>query len=193
MARPRSVKSHQKVLDAATELFADRGIEGASMDAIAERSGVSKATIYKYWRDKEALCIEVLLHLHGIDDDHTPTYSGDTRKDLLDVLASRPKPEFAEVRARIMPHLIAYSALNETFGQAWRHRVMMPAREKLTRVLETAMARGEIEPIETEHGLAMLLGPMLYCHVLRRPIDGMPEAVLDCFWRAYARPAGFRT
>ncbi|MBV8904184.1 MAG: helix-turn-helix transcriptional regulator, partial [Acidobacteriia bacterium] len=46
MPRPRSAKSHRKVLDAALSLVSERGIEATSMDAIAEASGVSKATIY---------------------------------------------------------------------------------------------------------------------------------------------------
>ncbi len=57
MSRGLSEKAHQKVLQSAAELFADRGIDGTSMDAIANASGVSKATIYKHWADKEALCM----------------------------------------------------------------------------------------------------------------------------------------
>ena len=38
------------------QLFSERGIDATSMDAIAETSGVSKATIYKHWQDKDALC-----------------------------------------------------------------------------------------------------------------------------------------
>ena len=48
MPRTRSADAHRKVLDAALELFAERGIDATSMDAIAEASGVSKATIYKH-------------------------------------------------------------------------------------------------------------------------------------------------
>ncbi len=55
MVRPRSAQAHKKVLDAAVQLFSDRGIDATSMDAIAETSGVSKATIYKHWPDKDAL------------------------------------------------------------------------------------------------------------------------------------------
>ena len=55
MTRGLSERAHQKVLEAATELFAQRGIDGTSLDAIAAASGVSKATIYKHWMDKEAL------------------------------------------------------------------------------------------------------------------------------------------
>ena len=40
--------------------MAERGVEGSSMDAIAEASGVSKATIYKHWADKDALLLEMV-------------------------------------------------------------------------------------------------------------------------------------
>jgi AcrR family transcriptional regulator len=55
MARTPSVEAHANVLAAALELFCDRGIDATSMDAIAETSGVSKATIYKHWPDKAVL------------------------------------------------------------------------------------------------------------------------------------------
>ena len=52
MARSRSPQAHDKVLRAALDLFSERGIEATSMDAIAQHSGVSKATIYNHWPDK---------------------------------------------------------------------------------------------------------------------------------------------
>ena len=66
MTRPRSKQAHDKVLHAALDLFAERGIEAASMDAIAQASGVSKATIYNHWADKEALLLEVMELIHGL-------------------------------------------------------------------------------------------------------------------------------
>ena len=60
MARTPSLQAHASVLAAALELFCERGIDTTSMDAIAEKSGVSKATIYKHWADKAALCLDVL-------------------------------------------------------------------------------------------------------------------------------------
>jgi len=68
MARGLSERAHQKVLEAAMQLFAKRGIESTSMDAIAAGSGVSKATIYKHWADKDDLCMEVLVHIHELDE-----------------------------------------------------------------------------------------------------------------------------
>jgi AcrR family transcriptional regulator len=53
------------VLRAALELFGERGIDATSMDAIAQTSGVSKATIYNHWPNKEALLMDVMLMVNG--------------------------------------------------------------------------------------------------------------------------------
>ena len=65
MPRPKSILAHGEVLKAAIALMADRGIDATSMDAIARRAGVSKATIYNHWHDKEALLLEAMADLHG--------------------------------------------------------------------------------------------------------------------------------
>ena len=67
MARTRSSEAHDKVLRAALDLFGERGIDATSMDAIAQASGVSKATIYNHWADKEALLMEVMEFIHGVN------------------------------------------------------------------------------------------------------------------------------
>ena len=86
MSRKPSADAHQKVLKAALELIADRGVEGTSMDAIAERSGVSKATIYNHWANKEALLIEVMLFVNGLDRIPPDPDTGDPCRDIAIVL-----------------------------------------------------------------------------------------------------------
>src|ERR1700712_4745693 len=115
MARPRSAEAHRKVLDAAAELFADRGIDATSMDAIAESSTVSKATIYKHWPDKEALCLEVLAHIHGLDEERPAFDTGNFREDLIERLRYQPAVDRQEIKDRIWPHLLAYSSRHPVF------------------------------------------------------------------------------
>jgi len=82
LARTRSASAHQRVLNAAVELVAERGVDATSMDAIADCSGVSKATIYKHWPDKEALMLEMMAQMAGIHA--RPKFdSGNTRADML--------------------------------------------------------------------------------------------------------------
>ncbi len=59
--RPRSESATQAVLDAAYRLTADAGLKGATMQAIAAASGVSKMTIYKWWESRLHLLIDAYL------------------------------------------------------------------------------------------------------------------------------------
>ena len=107
-----------------------QGIDATSMDSIADASGVSKATIYKHWADKDALALESLSFLHGLEEELPEFSSGDLRKDLIDSLSYAPA-HMPDLRERIMPHLIAYSARNQAFGRAWRERVINRKRSAL--------------------------------------------------------------
>jgi TetR/AcrR family transcriptional regulator, mexJK operon transcriptional repressor len=57
--RPRDPAKLEAILDAAYDLFLDRGIAATSMDLVAERAGVSKMTVYANFQDKPALLAAV--------------------------------------------------------------------------------------------------------------------------------------
>lgn len=57
--RPRDLGKREAILDAAYDLFADRGIAATTMDSVAERAGVSKLTVYANFPDKPALLAAV--------------------------------------------------------------------------------------------------------------------------------------
>jgi AcrR family transcriptional regulator len=190
MVRPRSSEAHQKVIDAALELFGERGIDAASMDAIARASGVSKATIYNHWEDKEALLMEVMLYVNGIDGDPEDVDTGDLSRDLGTVLSRRPPQEFEAARIRMMPTLIAYSNAHPKFGAAWRHRVMEPPRQCLRRILCRGMERGLLPAsLDLEVSMALLLGPMLYAHIFAKGAsasnDDLGRKTAEAFSRAF--------
>jgi AcrR family transcriptional regulator len=188
MARTRSDAAHRKVLEAAMELVAENGIEGTSMDAVAGRSGVSKATIYKHWKDKDALVLEMLALLNGLKD--RPAFNtGNVRADMIAVLAYRP-PENTEMRERIMPHLVAYSARNLEFGQMWRNMIMEPPRQELKRLLKAGIAKRElVSKLDVDVSLALLIGPMMYWFLFLRRTAESPKtlaaAVVNAFWNAH--------
>ncbi len=192
MARTRSRDAHDKVLRAALDLFIERGIEGTSMDAIAQASGVSKATIYNHWADKEALLMEVMVLLHGLDRDGAEVDTGDIEKDLAIVLTRQPPGEFEELRNRLVPALIAYSAVHEEFGRAWRQRVMDPPRENLRRILRRGVQGGLLRgDLDIDLSIALLLGPLLYAHIFQREKAPVPPqfgaGVAEAFWRAHSQ------
>jgi len=115
MPRQPSVRAHEEALAAALKLIGERGIDGVSMDAISETSGVSKATIYKHWANKEALCLEAIGNLQS----NLPQFDGAGPRtalvQLLTHLANAPKPR---ALMRIMPKIFGHASANPAFLKA---------------------------------------------------------------------------
>lgn len=194
MSRPRSEKSHLKVLEAAVHLFSEEGIDATSMDAIAARSGVSKATIYKHWPDKDTLAVEVLTWLYSLDEEPPPIEHTSLREDLIAALSYRPAERHTKERERIMPHLIAYSARNLVFGKAWRSKVLSRNSKVITQVLRSAIERGDLDPnLPMDIALAVLFGPMMYrqifvaCSRDEKAPPAFIAQVVDVFCKFYGR------
>ncbi len=61
--RPRSERAERAILDAALELFAESGLGGVCIEAVAARAGVGKATIYRRWPGKQDLLLDALATL----------------------------------------------------------------------------------------------------------------------------------
>jgi AcrR family transcriptional regulator len=57
---PRVARSRARVLTAATELLVENGPRGVTVDAVTERSGVAKSTIYRHWPSQTALLVDVI-------------------------------------------------------------------------------------------------------------------------------------
>lgn len=196
MARKKSTEAHQKVLEAAMGLFAEHGIDNTTMDAIAEASGVSKATIYKHWQDKDALFLDTLIYLHGADEEPPVFDSGDLRADLIAQLNYQPAQKRREMIGRIMPHLIAYSARNQIFAEHWKARILERPRYQLREMLLRGIKRKQlVKTLDPEIGIALLIGPMFYRRVFENrfgyqlPAD-LPAHAVNAFLAAYGVKPG---
>jgi AcrR family transcriptional regulator len=190
MPRPSSTRAHRKVLQAALKLFAHLGIDATSMDGIAAESGVSKATIYKHWRDKDALCLEALASLYGLDGPPT-LQTGDNRADMITVLNRWSRTKRSGRQNRVMPHLMAYAARNPVFAKAWRTHAVQPSRIQILQLLKRSIGEGSLPAdLNLDAAVAMLVGPMMYRQVSflfgRDLPENLAELVVDAFWQAHS-------
>lgn len=83
--RPKDTNKRHDILEAAQYLFIERGFHGTSMDALAKRANVSKATLYSHFEDKNAL-YQALIQGKMADyqlDDFAQCMTGDLQSDLL--------------------------------------------------------------------------------------------------------------
>ena len=159
--RPRSEKARKAVLDAAAELLLARGLSAVSMDAVAERAGVSKATIYRWWPTKETLALDALYSEWDARPHSRDT--GSLRGDLLALL--RPWARLASSRpyGRVIAALVTEAQTDPVFAAEYRHRVVEPRRDQARAIFRRAIERGEI-PADTkiEVALDLLYGPLYH-------------------------------
>jgi AcrR family transcriptional regulator len=161
--RPRSARAQHAILDAAAELLLAHGLDAVSMDAVAERAGVSKATIYRWWPTKETLALEALYHQW---DTGGPSLraTGSLRDDLLALL----RPWIRRVRAhphtgRVISALISETHTDPQFAEEYRTRFVEPRREPARAVFRRAIASGEIPAgTDIEVELDLLYGPIYH-------------------------------
>jgi AcrR family transcriptional regulator len=159
--RPRSEKARQAVLQAAADLLLENGLAAVSMDAVAARAGVSKATIYRWWPTKESLALDALYHEWATVP--APRDTGSLRGDLLSLL--RPWVRLAGRRpyGRAVAALVTEAQTDPEFAREYRARFLTPRRDLARAVLHRAIERGEI-PADTkiEVALDLLYGPLYH-------------------------------
>jgi AcrR family transcriptional regulator len=160
--RPRSEKARQAILDAAAELLLARGLSAVSMDAVAERAGVSKATIYRWWPTKEALALDALYTEWAAARPY-PRDTGSLRGDLLSLL--RPWARLAGSRpyGRVIGALITEARTDPVFALEYLQRFIEPRRDQARAIFSRAIERGEV-PADTnvEVALDLLYGPLYH-------------------------------
>jgi AcrR family transcriptional regulator len=160
--RPRSEKARLAILEAAAELLLARGLSAVSMDAVAERAGVSKATIYRWWPTKETLALDALYNEWAAAQPATRS-TGSLRSDLLALL--RPWVRLAGSRpyGRVIGALITEAQTDPEFAVVYRSRFVEPRREQAREILRRAIERGEIPPdTKIEVAVDMLYGPLYH-------------------------------
>jgi AcrR family transcriptional regulator len=179
--RPRSEKARTAILEAATALLLEQGLETVSMDEVAERAGVSKATIYRWWPSKQTLALDALYHEWDTTRS-SPRNTGTLRGDLLALL----RPWIRRVRARpygrVVAALISEVHTDTEFAKEYHERFVEPRREPARALLRRAIGRGELPPdLDVELTLDLLYGP-LYHRLLHRhaPLnDRFAQDVID--------------
>jgi len=124
--RPRSDAAHRRILEATRELLAEEGFSRLRLEHVAARAGVGKATIYRRWSSKEALCQELLAELAG---PHVSVPDlGDTRAELLAAVVNPMRAITDTPFGRVIRGLLSQIAVNPTLGDPFRATVVRTRR-----------------------------------------------------------------
>jgi AcrR family transcriptional regulator len=160
--RPRSETAHKAVLAAAAELLLDHGLHAVSMDAVAERAGVSKATIYRWWPKKEILALDMLF-TEWVAVTPARYESGVLRSDLTELLRAWAQLASGRPYGRVVAALLAQARTDPAFSAEYQRRMLEPRRDQARMIFAGAVARGEISVgTKIEVAIDLLYGPLYH-------------------------------
>lgn len=163
--RPRDPDVDAAVLGAAAAILSERGSGGLTMELVAERAGVSKASLYRRYCNRAEL-LEATCGKFAPDLPPTPD-TGDVRTDLMVLLGNIADSLAQPTDGVPLAALLAASASNREARAAVR-RFNDSRRKPVTEVIERGRARGQVSAaIDSEAVAEMLAGAVLFRTLVR--------------------------
>jgi AcrR family transcriptional regulator len=159
--RPRSAAADEAILRATLALLVDDGYRALTMEAVRERSGVGKATIYRRYASKEELVRAAIAHLSA--DIPPPADTGSLEGDYAATVAAVLASAESTGGLTLMPRLLAEVTDAPELHAVFSAHLVEPRRRMVAAIVERAIARGEIRA-DVDVGLAvdLIVGPMVY-------------------------------
>lgn len=154
--RPRSEEAHQAILDATLELIVEVGYSALTVEGVASRAGVGKATIYRRWSSKLPLVIEAFSELPAFEEVDTGSLAEDLKKMLRSYLQLFHSTPLASVLPALAGERAHDPKLSEVFDPVIKDR-----RRPLVRAFERAVERGEVPPdLDVDLAADLVVGPI---------------------------------
>ena len=158
--RPRSERAHRAILQAANELLENEGFAAVTVEAIAERAGVSKATIYRWWPNRAAVVMDGFLSI--VSSEVPFPHTGYAREDIR-IHMRRLAEAFSGNLGRTVAALIAEGQADPELAEALRSRWLSVRRTEAREILELGIERSELrEDLDPEVAVDVLYGPIYY-------------------------------
>ncbi|ALV38808.1 TetR/AcrR family transcriptional regulator [Streptomyces sp. CdTB01] len=167
------------------EELAAVGYARMSIEGIARRAGVGKTAVYRRWKSKLHLVLDVVsaLAVMGLPTPDTGSLEGDLR--LLYEVTSRALRH--PVASQIIPDLQAEAARNPEIAGAMQKTLREGQEGVALKILVAAEGRGEIRAgFDEELALDLISGPLYWRSVVIRS-PKLPKGYLDALARATAQ------
>lgn len=160
LGRPRDPKLDDAITAATLELLGDSGYTALTVEAVAARAGVGKATLYRRWAGKEQLVLDALRTL---SEQPEPDATTGVRDEIVLLLEAIRRKSTSSVADKIFARLVSESTDNPELVRRYREQVLEPRRERFRAVLRRGVAEGLLRAdVDLEHALDLFIGPMVY-------------------------------
>jgi len=155
IGRPRDKSRDVAIENAAVEILREVGYEHLTIEAVAARAQVSKATIYRRWKNKAAMVADSVHHYAFCK---APTIdTGTLRGDLIEVLAEKVKT-MKSADGQLIAGLMCMARTDEDLSEVLTERLSGYASAAHAAIFDRAIMRGEI-PADAKRDLVIQLVP----------------------------------
>ena len=151
----------QAIADAFYAELAEHGFEGLAMDRVARRAGVGKAALYRRWRSKHEMGVELMSQFLGLPPSAQDT--GTLRTDLQALIDDLITTLSDPVLRRVLTSLAAEARRSPQLAALLAERSLKPRRDSGHQMFLRAIQRGEL-PAETDLEVAqdLFIGPLYF-------------------------------
>ncbi len=159
--RPRSARAEQAILGAVLAML-DEGIgyDALTVEAVAARAGVGKATIYRRWPNKDGLFVDAVRSVVSVPFPEPAGVS--VRDDLIVMLEAMRAGKATGLATRLLPRLYVEMARYPQVLERYMRVAVEGRRARLREVILRGVATGELRPdIDVDLTMALLSGPIL--------------------------------
>lgn len=158
-----------ELIDAALDVFAERGFAGARLTDIARRAGVTKGTVYLYFSSKEEL-FEAAVRRTQVSSIARGqmtlrTFTGPTPELLATVLTGWWYGVVRTKAAALGKIMYAEASNFPVLAQFYYDNVLEPGRRLQRRILERGIARGEFRPVPLEFTVTFIIAPFVFVQI----------------------------
>jgi TetR/AcrR family transcriptional regulator len=166
MRQRRKEARPQELLDAALDLFVERGFAATRSEDVAMRAGVSKGTLYLYYPSKEELLKEVIRH-HVINQiaeaEQIIQHFEGGAAELLAMMLRLWWERIGETRASGIIKLMTSEVRNfPDIARFYIDEVVTPSNRMLGRVIQRGVDSGEFRGVNVAETVHALIGPLIF-------------------------------
>ncbi len=155
-----------ELLDAALDLFVEKGFSAARVDEVAARAGVSKGTLFLYFESKEdlfkAVVRENIANQFPTWQEEFVAFQGSSADMLRYALLSWWE-RIGKTRASGITKLVMSEAQNfPEIAQFYQEEVIKPGNAMIRRILERGVSSGEFRQMDLEQAVHIIVAPMIF-------------------------------
>jgi AcrR family transcriptional regulator len=176
--RRRKEARPQELLDAALDIFVEKGFAAARAEEVAVRAGVSKGTLYLYYPSKEELLKAVISHYlsRRIAEGAAlvADFEGSAAALLRGVLVDWWNILYDSPAAGVFKLVITEVRNFPDIADHYARQVIEPAHQLLSTVLRRGIASGEFRPVDVDHAVHSLILPLVMICLHRHSLAACP-------------------